>query len=141
MLRKENILLNQSFENKEGAIEKAGQLLVDSGYVKDNYIERMLERERVGTTYIGNYIAIPHGTSEGKEEILESGISILQVPAGVSFGDEVAKVVIAIAGKDNTHLDLLSNIAIICSEMANVEKIINASSEEEILDLFGGRLA
>lgn len=140
MLRKENILLNQSFKTKEEAIEKAGQLLVDGGYVKENYIEKMLEREGVATTYIGNYIAIPHGTSEGKEEILDSGISILQVPAGVSFDDEVAKVVIAIAGKDNSHLDILSNIAIICSEMANVEKIINASSEEEILDLFGGTI-
>lgn len=137
MLNEENILLNQSFSTKEEAIKKAGELLVKGNYVKEDYIEKMLERENLSTTYIGNNIAIPHGTSESKNEILESGISIVQVPEGVSFGDDVAKVVIGIAGKENTHLGLLSNIAIICSEMENVEKIISAKTKKEILDMFG----
>lgn len=137
MLNEENILLNQSFSTKEEAIKKAGELLVKGNYVKEDYIEKMLERENLSTTYIGNNIAIPHGNSESKNEILESGISIVQIPEGVSFGDGVAKVVIGIAGKENTHLGLLSNIAIICSEMGNVEKIVNAKTKKEILDMFG----
>lgn len=137
MLNEDNILLNQSFSTKEEAIRVAGELLVKGNYVKKDYIEKMLERENISTTYIGNNIAIPHGTSESKNDILESGVSIVQVPEGVSFDDGLAKVVIGIAGKENTHLGLLSNIAIICSEMENVEKIINAKTKQEILDMFG----
>ena len=138
LLKEENILLNQSFSTKEEAIRKAGELLIKGKYVKEDYIEKMLEREKLSTTYIGNNIAIPHGTSESKNEILESGISIIQIPEGVSFGNDVAKIVIGIAGKENKHIGLLTNIAIICSEVENVEKIVNAKTKKEILDMFGG---
>ena len=137
LLREGNILLNQHFNSKDEAIKKVGELLVSGNYVKEAYIEKMLERENISTTYIGNNIAIPHGTSDSQNEILESGISIVQIPEGVSFGDDVAKVVIGIAGKGNTHLGLLSNIAVICSDMENVDKIVNAKTKQEILKLFG----
>lgn len=136
MLNEGSILLNQDFSTKEEAIKKAGELLVRGNYVNESYIEKMLERENIGTTYIGNNIAIPHGTNESKNQILNSGISIVQIPKGVYFGDELAKIVIGIAGKENTHIGLLSNIGIICSEMENVEKIISAKTKKEILDLF-----
>ena len=137
LLREGNILLNQHFNSKDEAIKKVGELLVSGNYVKEAYIEKMLERENISTTYIGNNIAIPHGTSDSQNEILESGISIVQIPEGVSFGNDVAKVVIGIAGKGNTHLGLLSNIAVICSDMENVDKIVNAKTKQEILKLFG----
>ena len=137
LLREGNILLNQHFNSKDEAIKKVGELLVSGNYVKEAYIGKMLERENISTTYIGNNIAIPHGTSGSQNEILKSGISIVQIPEGVSFGDDVAKVVIGIAGKGNTHLGLLSNIAVICSDMENVDKIVNAKTKQEILKLFG----
>jgi PTS system mannitol-specific IIA component len=97
----------------------------------------MLEREVLTTTFMGNFIAIPHGTDESKKEVLESGISILQIPEGVDFGnDNVAKVVFGIAGKGDGHLEILSQIAILCSEVDNVEKIVAANSYEEIIQLF-----
>lgn len=137
IIAEENILLNQSFNTKEEAIQKAGELLLSSGYIKEAYIETMFEREKLSSTYIGNNIAIPHGTEEGKANILHSGISIIQVPEGVKFGDEIAKLVIAIAGKDNSHMEILSNIAILGSEIENVDKIVKATNKEDIMKLFG----
>lgn len=136
ILVKESILLNQTIESKEEAIRMAGELLVRQGYVKENYVEEMLKREEISTTFIGNDIAIPHGTENAKNEVLSSGISVIQVPDGVDFGGGKARVVFGIAGKDNTHLDILANIAVLCSEMENVEKIVAASTEEEILQMF-----
>lgn len=138
ILVKESILLNQEIGSKEEAIRMAGELLVRNGYVKANYIEEMLKREDLSTTYIGNDIAIPHGTESAKDEVLTSGISVIQVPNGVDFNGEKARVIFGIAGKDNTHIDILSNIAIICSEMENVEKIVAATSKEEIISMFEG---
>jgi len=133
----ENVKLNVTVSNKEEAIRLAGELLVKNGYVNKSYIDSMMEREKLTTTYMGNFIAIPHGTDDSKKEVLESGISILQIPEGVDFGGgNVAKVVFGIAGVGDGHLEILSQIAILCSEVENVEKIVAAKSYEEIVQLF-----
>ena len=138
ILRIENIRLNEKIESKYDAIKLAGELLQQGGYVNEHYIEEMIKREDLSTTYIGNDIAIPHGTETAKNDVLESGISVIQVPDGVDFNGDKARVVFGIAGKDNTHLEILSNIAIFCSDMDNVEKLVSARSKEEIMDLLGG---
>lgn len=138
VLRIENIRMNERFDSKYDAIRMAGELLVKGGYVSEHYVEEMIKREDLSTTYIGNDIAIPHGTESAKNDVLESGISVIQVPDGVDFNGEKARVVFGIAGKDNTHLEILSNIAIFCSDMDNVEKIVAAKNEEEIMTLLGG---
>ena len=139
ILSTETILLNAEVEDKESAIRLTGNVLVERGHVDSAYIEKMLEREELTSTYMGNFVAIPHGTEDAKQSVKESGIAIIQVPNGVDFGDgNIVKLLIGIAGKDNEHLDILSQIAIVCSEEENVEKIVNAVSKEEILALFEG---
>ncbi|PEQ90294.1 PTS mannitol transporter subunit IIA [Bacillus sp. AFS006103] len=137
ILAKENILLNAVIGSKEEAIRLTGSILVDKGYVDANYIEKMLEREELTTTYMGNFVAIPHGTEDSKPFVKESGISFIQVPQGVDFGNgNIVKLLIGIAGKDNEHLDILSSIAIVCSEEENIEKLVAAKSADEILAIF-----
>ena len=140
-LKKQDILLGQEIGSKEEAIRKAGEVLVENGYVDAEYIPAMLEREEIVSTYMGNFIAIPHGTDDAKKSIKNTGISIIQVPGGVSFAkpeeteDKTVFVVFGIAGKDGEHLELLSKIAIFCSEQENVIKLVNASTEEEVIEL------
>jgi PTS system mannitol-specific IIA component len=137
ILAKENILLNAVIGSKEEAIRLTGNILVDKGYVDANYIEKMLEREQLTTTYMGNFVAIPHGTEDSKPFVKESGISFIQVPQGVDFGNgNIVKLLIGIAGKDNEHLDILSSIAIVCSEEENIDKLVAAKSADEILAIF-----
>jgi len=139
ILSTETILLNAKVEDKESAIRLTGNVLVERGHVDSAYIEKMLEREALTSTYMGNFVAIPHGTEDAKQSVKESGIAIIQVPNGVDFENgNIVKLLIGIAGKDNEHLDILSQIAIVCSEEENVEKIVNAASKEEILALFEG---
>ena len=75
-LKKQDIRLGQEINNKEEAIRKAGEILVENGYVDADYIPAMLEREEIVSTYMGNFIAIPHGTDEAKKSIKSTGISI-----------------------------------------------------------------
>lgn len=136
ILKKENIILNSSLASKEEAIKKAGQILVEQGYVSEDYVPAMLQREEISSTYMSNFLAIPHGTDEAKTAVLNSGLSVIQAPNGVDFGDgNIVKLIIGIAGKDGEHLELLSQIAIVCSEMENVEKLVAAKSEEEIIQI------
>ncbi|MCF3944504.1 PTS sugar transporter subunit IIA [Oceanobacillus alkalisoli] len=137
VLAKENIKLNVSLNNQEEAIRYAGQILVDNGYVESSYIDKMFEREELTSTYMGNFVAIPHGTEDAKSEVNDSGLSVVTVPEGVAYGDgNTVKILIGIAGKGDEHLDILSNIAIVLSDEDNIQSILDAASEEEIIRIF-----
>lgn len=137
-ITEEMIALNQTFTNKDEAIKLAGKLLVEQGLVEHDYIDQMILRDEDLSTYMGNFIAIPHGTADSGHLIKKSGISIVQVPDGVRFGENLVTVVFGIAGKDGEHLDILSQIAILCEDVRNVQKIADAQTEEEILRLIKG---
>lgn len=96
----------------------------------------MIERDNLTTTYIGNTVAIPHGTDDSKHLINQSGIVILQVPEGVAFDGNEVRLIIGIAGLGDEHLELLSSIALVCAEMTNVEQLIDTDSKEAIIELF-----
>jgi PTS system mannitol-specific IIA component len=137
ILTTEKIMLNAKVANKEEAIRLTGELLVRTGHVTASYVEKMQEREGLATTYIGSGVAIPHGTNEAKADILSTGISVVQVPDGVDFGEgNVAYLLVGIAAVGDEHLEVLSNIAILCSEEENVKRIVHASSAEEIIAMF-----
>ncbi len=141
LLTNKDILLGQEITTKKDAIVKAGEILVKNGYVEAEYVDAMLEREKIVSTYMGNFIAIPHGTDDAKKSIKNTGLSVVQIPGGVSFADEndtedkLVFIVFGIAGKDGEHLELLSKIAIFCSDEQNVVKLVSATSEEEIIEL------
>ena len=136
ILSEENIALNVKVKDKEEAIRYAGKILVENAYTTPKYIEHMMERERRFSVYIGNHLAIPHGIESSDSEIYTSGLSVVQIPEGVDFGDgNMAYVVIGIAGKDGTHLNMLSNIALICAEEENIEKMRHAENKQEIMEL------
>ncbi len=135
VLVRENIFLGLESMSKEEAIKLAGQKLVDGGYVEPAYIDAMLEREKVMSTYMGMGVAIPHGVNEAKKEIKESGIVILQFPNGVSFDGEKAFILFGIAGKGDEHLEILSNIAVALDEDLT-EKLKNTNDKEEFMSRF-----
>ena len=139
LLREENIFLNQEFASKEEAIRFAGRALVKAGYVKESYIEAMIARDEMTSTYMGNDVAIPHGTEEAKKDVLNSGFTVLQVPNGIDFDGQKVRLIFGIAGKDGTHLEILSGIAVTCSDMANIEKLVEAKSATEIMDILNDK--
>lgn len=139
---KQLIKLNQSFETKEDAIRYCGELLSDGGYVKPDYIDAMIKRNEELSVYMGNFIAIPHGTDDAKKEVLKSGITVVQVPKGVNFGTEdspqVATVLFGIAGIGDEHLEMIQKISIFCADVDNVVKLADAQSEDQVVQLLNG---
>lgn len=137
ILAKEKIKLNVKVKDKYEAIRMAGQLLVDAGHVPQEYIGKMIEREEDLSTYIGGGLAMPHGTNESKALILSTGMAILTVPEGVDFGgDEPAQLIIGLAAVGDDHLNILTNVAMLVSEEEDMQRILNASSEEELISIF-----
>ena len=132
----ENIILGLDSESKEKAITRAGKLLVDRGYVTEDYIESMHEREQRYSTYIGMGLAIPHGTNEGKERIKKSGVVILQYPKGVNFGQGIVYVVIGIASSGEEHVKIMAHIAEVLGNETLVNRLDKINSKDELLNLF-----
>lgn len=137
LLRPENVFLNKQFANKEEAIRFTGRALVNAGYVDESYIEAMIERDNITSTYMGNDVAIPHGTEEAKKAVIKSGFTVVQVPDGVDFDGQKVRLIFGIAGKDGTHLEILSGIAVTCSDMENIEKMAEAETAQAIIDIIG----
>ncbi|MFI3312735.1 MAG: PTS sugar transporter subunit IIA [Eubacteriales bacterium] len=129
LLAKENIVVGCKADTKETVIRTIGQMLVDGGYVGSDYIEGMIAREESFSTYMGNGLALPHGVEAVKKTIKSSGIAVMTFPEGTSWGEETAKVVIAIAGAGGEHLEILGNIAEKMMDEETIEKIVHGDVE------------
>lgn len=137
VLVREGIKTGLASVDKETAIRAAGQLLMELGYVNKDYIDAMVEREKIVTTYMGMGVAIPHGTSNAKETVKKSGIVVMQYPDGVPFGDEKAHLVIGIAGVGDEHLEILANVAGSLEDMDLLEKLKTSADVDTIMKTFG----
>ena len=134
ILKVENILTGLAPESKEEAIRRAGMLLHESGYVDAAYVDAMIERENLTTTYMGMGLAIPHGTSEAKTAVKKSGIAVLQYPEGVDFGDEKAHLIIGIAGVGDTHLEILAKVSEALEDEEVLERLSKSAEASEIYE-------
>jgi len=131
----DRIKLSGDATTRDDAIREVGKLLVDSGSVTQAYADAMFEREASVSTYMGNFLAIPHGTNEAKDGILSSALAIIRYDEPIDWNGNPVRFVVGIAGKGDDHLGILSGIAIAFSDEATVEKLQAASSPQEIADL------
>ena len=140
ILQEDNIILQAAYADRWSAIQACGEILVKQGYVKAAYIEDMMERERLVSVYVGNHVAIPHGIANSEQHILESGLSVLQIPEGVDFDGEKAYLMIGIAGRDGVHMQLLSQIALVCMEQEQVERLRTSKDKNEIMGILKAKI-
>jgi mannitol PTS system EIIA component len=124
-----------SATSKDDAIREAGQILVDAGAVTPAYVDAMFEREKSVSTYMGNYLAIPHGTNEAKDAITRSAISVVRYDAPIDWNGNEVRFAVGIAGVENGHLEILGKIAIVFSDTDEVEKLLAAGSAEEVYQM------
>src|SRR5476649_2665781 len=136
-----NIFLGLQATSKEQAIRFAGEQLVKGGYVQPEYVEAMLAREQLTSTYLGESIAVPHGTIEAKDRVLKTGIVFCQYPAGIRWGeeeDDSARLVIGIAARNNEHINVITKLTTALDEDGVIERLANTSSVEEVLSILRG---
>jgi mannitol PTS system EIIA component len=121
--------------SKDEAIREAGQILVEAGAVLPAYVDAMFEREKSVTTYVGNFLAIPHGTNEAKDTINKSALSVVRYERPIDWDGNEVRFAVGIAGYNNTHLQILSKVAIVFSDTDEVDRLIAAQSAEEIYEI------
>ncbi|MGB4777053.1 PTS sugar transporter subunit IIA [Microbacterium sp.] len=121
--------------SKEDAMREAADILEAAGAVTSAYFDAMQQREQTVSTYMGNELAIPHGTNETKDTILDSALSFVRYDGGVDWDGEPVAFVVGIAGKGDEHLDILSQIALIFSDEDEIARLKAAQTPEELFAL------
>ncbi|MGP9538580.1 PTS sugar transporter subunit IIA [Brachybacterium sp. AOP43-C2-M15] len=137
ILSPESIVLDGSATDSGTGIEEAGALLVAAGAVDEGYVTAMHDREATVSTFMGNGLAIPHGTNDAKSTIKRSAMSFVRYPDGIDWNGNPTTFVIGIAGVGNEHLELLQKVAMTFSDPAQVQRLENATTSEEILEILG----
>ena len=121
--------------SKDEAIREAGEILVDAGAVSPAYVDAMFEREKSVSTYMGNYLAIPHGTNEAKDTITRSALSVVRYESPIDWDGNEVRFAVGIAGVNNAHLDILGKIALVFADSDEVDRLISARTAEEVYDV------
>ena len=134
------IQLNSSAPDKQTAIEQVAQLLIANGKVQQEYVQGMFQREQQANTYLGNGVAIPHGTPETRRFINETAIAIVQIPAGISWGEggERVQLVVGIAASDSEHLGILRQLTRLLNNREQLQQLVNTSDKNLIIKALAG---
>ncbi len=138
-LESNNVQLHAEARDKIEAIRKVGKMLVESGNIKPDYIESMLNREKVANTFLGNGIAIPHGLPKNRESIIRTGIAVMQVPAGVEWNPgEIVYLIVGIAARSDEHIGILTNLTHILDNEKLIQKLSSTENAEDIYSCLSG---
>ncbi|EJG4021510.1 fused PTS fructose transporter subunit IIA/HPr protein [Salmonella enterica] len=125
--------------NKEEAIRQIAAALAQAGNVAGGYVDGMLAREQQTSTFLGNGIAIPHGTTDTRDQVLKTGVQVFQFPQGVTWGEgQVAYVAIGIAASSDEHLGLLRQLTHVLSDDSVAEQLKSSTTAEELRALLMG---
>lgn len=138
VLSLEMIRLRQRAAGRDEAIDLVGQMLVSGGDVQPAYVDSMKARELTMSTYVGNGVAIPHGTFEDKTLILATGIAVAQFPDGVLWdGTNLAHLVVGIAAVRDEHIGVLANLARVLEDEAVSKSLWTTTSPDYVLETLG----
>jgi PTS system mannitol-specific IIA component len=135
LLDRAAIRLRERAADRDAAIRRCGEVLVGTGAVADSYVEAMLERERSISTYVGEGVAIPHGTLASKDAVRRDALSFLRFPDTVDWGGEPVTICIGIAARGDGHVGILAALAQILLEPGRAEALRAADDPDEVLRL------
>ena len=140
LLKKESIELGVKVADKNAAIDKLISLMDAGGRLNSiqGYKEGILAREALGSTAIGEGIAIPHAKVDA---VKEPGLAAMVVPEGVdyeAFDGSLANLIFMIAAPaagDDVHLQALSRLSTLLMNPGFKESLIGAKDADEFLDI------
>jgi len=135
ILAPQSVRLGQPPTSKEDAIRLCGQILVDAGAATPAYIDGMLAREQQISTFLGEGVAIPHGTNESRAHIIRAALGFVQFPGGIDWDGKTAYVLIPIASATDEHVSILASLAEVLMDSDSAERLRTTDSVDEVLTL------
>ena len=135
LLAESSIRLSATATDREDAIRQTGDALLKAGAIDASYIEAMLEREKSVSTFVGEGVAIPHGTLAGKDSVKNDALVVLRFPDGVDWDGNDVRVCVGIAARGNGHIALLSQLATVLLDPERAAALRAATTSDEVYAL------
>lgn len=135
LLAADSIRLTGTAADRFDAVQQCGRALLEAGAVDETYIDAMLQREHSVSTFVGEGVAIPHGTLAGKESVRQDAIVVLRFPDGVDWDGNDVRVCVGIAAAGGGHIALLSQLAEILLDPAKAEQLREATDPQQVYAL------
>ncbi|MCU1556427.1 MAG: phosphoenolpyruvate-dependent sugar phosphotransferase system 2 [Microbacteriaceae bacterium] len=135
LLAESSIRLAETASDKEDAIRQVGAALLEADAIDASYIDAMLERERSVSTFVGEGVAIPHGTLAGKDSVKNDALVVLRFPDGVDWDGNDVRVCVGIAARGNGHIALLSQLATVLLDPDRAAALRAATTSDEVYEL------
>ena len=135
LLAPSSIRLDATATDRDDAIRQAGAALIDAGAVDPSYVDAMLERENSVSTFVGEGVAIPHGTLAGKDAVKDDAIVVLRFPDGVDWDGNDVTVAVGIAARGNGHIALLSQLATVLLDPDKAAALRGATTADRVYEL------
>ncbi len=135
-----DIKLNVPAIDWQDAVRQSGAILVDNGYVTEEYVDAMVQTVKTLGPYIvvAPGLAMPHARSSNG--VIKSGISIMTLSKPVEFGNksnDPVHLLIGLAGSnDDLHLKIIQAIATVFEDESMLERITSCSNKMEIAEVF-----
>ncbi|MFG3558642.1 PTS sugar transporter subunit IIA [Micromonospora sp. NPDC047557] len=138
LLARDAIRLDERAGSRDEAIRRCGAVLVEVGAVAPAYVDAMLARERSVSTYIGEGVAIPHGTLNSKESVQRDALAVLRFPDGVDWDGFDVRVCVAIAAAGDGHVDILAQLASVLMDPAQAQRLRESTSADDVIAILEG---
>ncbi|MEU8154528.1 PTS sugar transporter subunit IIA [Micromonospora sp. NPDC048986] len=139
LLARDAIRLDERAGSRDEAIRRCGAVLVEVDAVAPAYVDAMLAREQSVSTYIGEGVAIPHGTLHSKESIRRDALAVLRFPDGVDWGGSDVRVCVAIAAAGDGHVDILAQLASVLMDPAQAQRLRESTSVDDVITILEGK--
>jgi mannitol PTS system EIIA component len=133
LLAEDSIRLDATAQDRFDAVRQCGAALVAAG--DESYVDAMVQREETVSTFVGEGVAIPHGTLAGKESVKRDALVVLRFPDGVDWDGNPVSVCVGIAAAGGGHIALLSQLAEILLDPAKAEQLRGATSKDQVYAL------
>jgi PTS system mannitol-specific IIA component/phosphocarrier protein FPr len=133
VLVREAIRLAQHADDKWDALRQSGALLEELGAVEEGYAAAILEREGQISTYMGEGVAIPHGTDQARALVRRTALGFIQYPDGVDWDGETVYLCIPIAASGDEHVSVLSALAGVLVEPDSAAALRGATDVDDVL--------
>ncbi|PTF95421.1 PTS ascorbate transporter subunit IIA [Staphylococcus chromogenes] len=141
VLTKDKIIVKDQVDSWEEAIESAAQPLLTQKYIESSYIVSMIQSVKTLGPYIviAPHVAIAH--ARPGNDVHQVGLSLLKLDEAINFSTDshYAELVFVLSATDSTsHLTVLQNLAQLLGQQENIEALLEASNEEEIINIIKG---
>lgn len=131
-----NLHLGCQAKNKTEVLSMVGQSFKEKGYVSQDCVAFLNERERQVSTFLGNGITLPHLPKSATNIIVKKGVEIFQFPDGVIWdrsNSTVMFIAIGVIAKEKEHIDVLKQVASIFSDEIIANALSLISNKEDFL--------